>query len=93
MARTRHIHMRMNERSITEQMLDIVEKFGVDDGEKIILNRKAIDCALTSLKKISQSMQKMSQRGGLVLVKSGDVDVTTYALDSFNRKQSKQVNI
>ncbi|MEZ8968751.1 hypothetical protein AB4347_02030 [Vibrio breoganii] len=93
MARTRHIHMRMSERSITEQMLDIVEKFGVDDGDKIILNKKAIDSALTSLKKISQGMQKMSKRGGLVLVKSGDMDVTTYALDSFNRKLSKDLNM
>ncbi|PMG94199.1 hypothetical protein BCS98_10970 [Vibrio breoganii] len=85
--------MRMSERSITEQMLDIVEKFGVDDGDKIILNKKAIDSALTSLKKISQGMQKMSKRGGLVLVKSGDMDVTTYALDSFNRKLSKDLNM
>ncbi|CAM3227735.1 hypothetical protein [Vibrio rarus] len=92
MARTRHIQMRMSERAINDQMLDIVEKFGVDDGDKIILNKKAIDSALTSLKRISQNMQKMSQRGGLVLVKSGDLDITTYALGSFNKKLSNKIH-
>lgn len=87
MARTRHIQMRMSERCINAQMLDIVEKFGVDDGDKVFLNRKAIDSALSELKKIAKNMEKMSQRGGVVLVKSGDTDITTYPLDSFNKKR------
>lgn len=80
----------MNERAITNQMLNIVEAFGVDSGDKVILNKKAIDSALISLKKISQDMQKMAQRGGVVLVKSGDCDITTYSLDSFSKNKSQE---
>jgi hypothetical protein len=33
-------------------------------------------------------MQKMRTRGGLVLVESGETEITTYALDSYNSTQT-----
>ncbi|NMU70344.1 hypothetical protein HKA89_16420, partial [Vibrio parahaemolyticus] len=56
--------------------------------DKTYLNRKGIDAALDELNKISQQMQKMRSRGGLVLVESGETEITTYALDSYNRSQT-----
>ncbi|MCD9504607.1 hypothetical protein GLP37_20810 [Photobacterium phosphoreum] len=88
MAKTRHIQQRMNQRAINSQMLEIVKMFGVDDGDKIYLNRKGIDAALDELNKISQQMQKMRSRGGVVLVESGETEITTYTLDSYNRSQT-----
>ncbi len=85
MAKTRHIHQRMNQRAITSQMLEIVKMFGVDDGDKTILNSKGIDAALDELQKLSKQMQRMRERGGIVLVESGDTEITTYDLDSFKR--------
>jgi len=85
MAKTRHIHQRMNQRAITSQMLEIVKTFGVDDGDKTYLNRKGIDAALTEINKLSQQMQKMRTRGGVVLVESGGAEITTYSLDSYTR--------
>jgi hypothetical protein len=84
MARTRHIHQRMSQRSIQLSMLDIVKDFGVDNGDKIILNKKSIDMAITELNRISKLMQKMRSRGGIVLVQENDVDITTYDLNSFD---------
>jgi hypothetical protein len=65
-------------------MLDIVKDFGVDNGDKIILNKKSIDMAITELNRISKLMQKMRSRGGIVLVQENDVDITTYDLNSFD---------
>jgi ASC-1-like (ASCH) protein len=65
-------------------MLSIVESFGIEQGDKVILNKKSIEMALTQLKNISKTMEKMSRRGGIVLVKDGDIDITTYWLDSFS---------
>jgi hypothetical protein len=92
MAKTRHIHQRMNQRAISQQMLEIVKMFGIDDGDKTYLNRKGIDAALLEINVISKQMKKMKTRGGLVLVESGDVEITAYALDSYDRKKSHTVH-
>lgn len=85
MAKTRHIHQRMSQRAITQSMLEIVKTFGVESGDKTILNIKGIDSVLTELKRLSSSMQKMRARGGFVLVEDGDFEITTYALSSYKR--------
>ena len=68
MAKTRHIQQRMAQRSIRHEYLEIVKTFGIDQGDKTILNQKGIDRALLELKKLSSQMQKMRSRGGIVLV-------------------------
>jgi hypothetical protein len=73
-------------------MLEIVKMFGIDDGDKTYLNRKGIDAALLEINVISKQMKKMKTRGGLVLVESGDVEITAYALDSYDRKKSHTVH-
>lgn len=85
MAKTRHIHQRMSQRSIQQSMLSIVQDFGVNNGDKIILNVKAIDCALTELKRLFSTMQKMKTRGGLVLIEENGYEITTYDLNSFKK--------
>ncbi|PSW11455.1 DUF4258 domain-containing protein [Photobacterium rosenbergii] len=85
MAKTRHIHQRMNQRGINEQMLEIVKMFGVDEGDKTYLNRKGIDAVEKQLKAFLKQMEKMKARGGVVLVESGEAEITTYTLDSYNR--------
>jgi ASC-1-like (ASCH) protein len=87
MGRTRHIHKRMTERGINEQMLSVVGQFGVDQGDKIVLNRKAISLAMKELKKMTDTMEKMFRRGGVVVVVQDDIEITTYTLDSFSRKK------
>ena len=92
MAKTRHINQRMNQRSISQQMLEIVKMFGIDEGDKTVLNKKGIDAALVELNDLAKTMQKMKSRGGLVLVESGDTELTTYALDSFNRSKTNKIH-
>ena len=86
------MHQRMNQRSISQQMLEIVKMFGVDNGDKTYLNKKGIDAALSEMNSLAKKMQKMKNRGGVVLVESGDVEITAYALDSYDRKKSHSLH-
>lgn len=91
MAKTRHIHQKMDQRSISQQMLEIVKMFGIGNDDKTYLNKKGIDAALSELKSLSKQMQKMRSRGGLVLVEAGGFEITAYALGSYDRKKSRSV--
>ena len=85
MAKTRHIHQRMNQRGIQQAMLDLVKRFGVDNGDKTILNKKALQCAITECQRLEKIMHKMEEQGGLVLIESADTEITTYSLNSYKR--------
>ncbi len=89
MAKTRHIHQRINQRGIQQGMLDLVKQFGVENGDKTILNQKALKVAIAECKKIEKLMQKMESRGGLVLVEVDGVELTTYPLNSYKRTKSR----
>lgn len=92
MAKTRHIHQRMNQRAISQQMLEIVKMFGVNNGDKTYLNKKGIDAVISEMDSLAKQMQKMKSQGGVVLVESGDVEITAYALDSYDRKKSHSLH-
>lgn len=85
MYKTRHIHQRMNQRGITEDMLDIVLEFGIPaGGDKITIDKK--NCALLSkffghMKKVTD---KMAEKGGLTVVANAESLITVYRLNSFN---------
>ncbi|WP_372740215.1 hypothetical protein [Neptunomonas sp.] len=92
MAKTRHMHQRMNQRAISQQMLEIVKMFGVNNGDKTYLNKKGIDAVISEMDSLAKQMQKMKSQGGVVLVESGDVEITAYALDSYDRKKSHSLH-
>lgn len=85
MHKTRHLHQRMEQRGITQEMADLVLKFGIPaEGDKIIIDKK--NCAQLSqifshMKKVTD---KMAEKGGLTLVASAESLITVYRLNSFN---------
>lgn len=89
MSKTRHIHKRMSQRAVTEQMLDLVKQYGEIEGDKTVLCRKNIDMLLKEVQRLGKQLQKVRGKGGLVLVESGGVEITTYALDSYDRKKNQ----
>lgn len=78
----------MNQRGIQQVMLDLVKQFGVDNGDKIILNQQALKVAIAECKKVEKLMQKMESKGGLVLVEVDGVELTTYPLNSYKRSKA-----
>ena len=76
------MHQRMSQRSIKQGWLDLVKIFGVDVGDRFVLNKNGIDGALEAMKKLSADLQKMRTRGGIVLVLDGETEITTFAVNS-----------
>lgn len=86
MAKTRHMHKRMNQRGITQRMVDIVSDYGVSINDKQILDRQNIDQLLGGMDVLRKDLLKMREKGGLVVVESNDILITTYRVDSYNNK-------
>ena len=86
MSKTRHIQQRMSQRGIKEEMLELVERFGVWQGDKCIVNRKACSTILKEIDTLRKKVIKLQEKGGLVLVHDNGMDITTYPLDSYRRQ-------
>ena len=85
MSKTHHMHMRMSQRAINEVMVDVTRTFGVDHGDKIILNQKGIEAVLKEMKKWEKNFMKIRSRGGMVLVEKDNIDITVYGLEKNKR--------
>lgn len=88
MARTRHIHQRMTQRGITSRLVDLAARFGMDHGDKIILNRKNTESLLSEMDRIRKDLLDIHAKGGLVVVEENDAQITTYPLTSYTRKKA-----
>ena len=81
MSKTKHIQKRMSQRGITNELLNLALAFGVPHGDdRYILNKKGCKNLIDSLRYIEKVAIKACDKGGLVVVKSGDSLVTTYNL-------------
>lgn len=74
MHKTKHIHQRMSQRGISRDMVDLVLNYGDCQGDKIVLSRKAS----ARLMEAARTLAKILDKGGLVVVTSGDAQLTTY---------------
>jgi len=84
-SKTRHIQKRMSERGINDQTLNLISKYGVKQGDKVILNKKCCEKLEVVLKGYLEQVRKAIPRGGFVLVEDKGVMITTYELNSFKR--------
>ncbi|MCZ8318877.1 MAG: DUF4258 domain-containing protein [Silanimonas sp.] len=74
MYKTKHAKQRMSQRGISQDMVDLVLGYGVADGDKVILDRKAS----ARLMRAARTLAKILDKGGLVVVATGDVQLTAY---------------
>ena len=88
MARTRHIHKRMNQRGINERLVDLVSDYGVEDGDKWILDKKNTEALLNAIDAMRKDLLTVHQKGGVVVVEQDGTQITTYAVDSYSRKKA-----
>ncbi len=83
MAKTKHMHQRMCQRGIDEQLVRLVQQFGISRDSsgalKTILSLKGIDKSLAQLDKLRKNLLRARDKGGVVLVESTDrAQITTY---------------
>lgn len=90
MAKTRHIQKRMSQRSIRQEVLDLVLSLGFETGDKTILNRKGLSLLLEELERVKKVVVKAHERGGFVVVAADGQLITTYGLDSYKRRRGKR---
>lgn len=74
MHKTKHFQQRMTQRGISQEMVDMVLRYGESEGDKFVLTRKAS----ARLLGIARTLVKIVDKGGLVVVASGDAQLTTY---------------
>lgn len=85
MSKTRHIQQRMSQRGIQQSMIDMTLEYGEPQGDKVILNKKGLDCILKEIEKLKQCALKLRQKGGLVVIDCHNTLITAYALNSYSR--------
>lgn len=88
MTMTRHAHKRMGQRGITLRLINVVRTHGVQRGDKLMLGRQNVDDLLQDLDKLRRDLLKIRDKGGIVVVESNEAVITTYRLDSYDRRRA-----
>jgi len=79
---TQHAHQRMSQRGITRSMIDLVLEFGEVAQDKAILDRKHAQQLVLELEEKLRTAKKILDKGGCVVVESGEAVLTTYNYSS-----------
>lgn len=83
----------MSQRGIGDKLLNMTLQFGVEDKSgKVILNRQGLEELVCQLRELQQAAERAAAKGGLVVVRDGDVLVTTYHLDTYRRGRGATVS-
>ena len=88
MGKTRHIQERMSQRGIRQDIVDLVLRYGEYKQDKVILGRKGLEILLKELREIERVTLRALDKGGVVVVVSGEQLITIYNLNSFNRRKA-----
>lgn len=89
---TTHIDIRMNQRGIRKEIVDLALELGDIDSDRYVLTSKIIDEELAGLRHRMKLLADARKKGGVVVVATGDALITTYRTNSFNAKQAKHSN-
>ncbi|MBQ0772864.1 DUF4258 domain-containing protein [Sulfitobacter sp. M22] len=84
MKKTKHMDARMNQRGITQELVDLALEYGEPVGDKTILGRKQCHEILTNLQREMKVLQKVMSKGGITVVSAGEELITTYRTDSYS---------
>lgn len=90
MQKTAHSGVRMNQRGITGDMIDLVMNYGEPDGDKTVLTTRTCRKAIEDLKQLQKKLEHASKKGGLTVVSDGDTLVTAYRFGSFSMTAARK---
>ena len=90
MGKTRHYASRIQQRGIREETVALAERYGYPQGEKMILGKKQIRCALQAIDKERKQLVQALDQGGIVSIERDGKLVTAYLMNTrnFNRSHS-----
>lgn len=90
MKKSRHVSMRMNQRGISNAVINMLSTFGICDGDRISLNKKNCQYLSSILMGMKRELDRMAQKGGYTMVAVDDVLITVYRNNSFNEHKAIQ---
>jgi hypothetical protein len=88
MSKSKHFRARMDQRAIKSELVDLTLKFGVQFNDKIVLNKRGLQCLISELRSMERAAKAGLDKGGIVIVESDGILITGYRLNSYKRKAS-----
>lgn len=82
MVTTKHCQARMSQRALPKRLLDLVLEFGKDNGDKLILNKKATQQVINE---IDTMRKELMDKGGVTVVIDDETLITVYNTNSYKR--------
>ncbi|MEW6525964.1 MAG: hypothetical protein AB1444_04760 [Spirochaetota bacterium] len=80
MTTTQHCVKQMNNRGITNTMVELVQVFGYQVGDRVIMDKKQIHELLVEINELRHQLLKMYEKGGVVVVEKDGHLITTFVL-------------
>lgn len=85
MLTTKHCQSRMSQRGLPKRLLELVLEFGKENGDKLILNKKATQKVIEEIDTIRKELLKVLDKGGVTVVFDNDTLITAYNTNSYKR--------
>jgi len=82
---TKHSLARMSQRGLPKKLVDLAFEFGKEQGDRLILNRKATQKLINEIDRMRQELLKIMDKGGVTVVVDSDTLITAYNTNSYRR--------
>lgn len=87
---TSHMDVRMNQRGIRKQLVELAIECGEIDGDRYVLGRSRIDLELAELNRRRKLLMEAAQKGGIVVALEGEAAITAFRCDSFSKSLARR---
>ena len=77
---TLHMDVRMNQRGITADLVDLALEYGEWDGDRCLLGARSLKQMIEVMDRKRATMLKALDKGGIVVVEAGGSEITTYPM-------------
>lgn len=75
---TLHFSQRMSQRGVNREMVRLVREYGVLEGKKVVLGKRAAGQVIDELMAKLRVLKKIQDKGGVIVVEDGGSLITTY---------------
>ncbi len=88
MSRTRHVQPKMNRIEMKSVIGSLLAPYGGVDGDEFVpTDAESLEALIDRLARLERTAKKILDKGGIVVVSEGDIEITTYNLDSYKRNK------
>ncbi|MGB4269625.1 MAG: hypothetical protein WBK20_10645 [Spirochaetota bacterium] len=87
---TQHFAKQTHNRGITNTMVELVQLFGYEFGDRIVLDKKQTRQLLDEVNALRHELIKMYEKGGVALVEKNGALITAFAIQKRMGKIKKQ---